>query len=386
MDLTTLRRKYRTLRPVLTERSLAVCLPTLALAQRRPAPPQAAEAYREGSWEFSLGAGLSILDGAFRGYLASGAPEYRFASSLPSRIAPTATARVGYNFTRHLGVSVAGTAAKGSGVRYLTPDAAVTYTWNLNATTSPFVLVGTELTRIDGINSRTTHSTKGAMLGVGVRHLVSENLALRLEGRMRLEGYQELATGNAFNSVVTLGVSYFTGGRRPVVVASAGVPCPVCALGRARVDTIVRARVDSVWVTRVDTVRVTQVVMEPSPDQIILRVQFITDSTSLLRRTLPVLDTIARAILATPGSYWEIQGHTDSVGTAESNMILSQGRAQAVVDYLVRKGVDRSILRTVAYGETRPVFSNTTLEGRAQNRRVQLRRRTIAPPPGPPVP
>ena len=74
MDLTTLRRKYRTLRPVLTERSLAVCLPTLALAQRRPAPPQAAEAYREGSWEFSLGAGLSILDGAFRGYLASGAP------------------------------------------------------------------------------------------------------------------------------------------------------------------------------------------------------------------------------------------------------------------------------------------------------------------------
>ena len=364
---------------------LAVCLPTLALAQRRPAPPAATEGFREGSWEFSLGAGFSILDGAFRGYLASGAPEYRFANSLPSRLAPTATARVGYNFTRHLGFSFAGTLAGGSGVRYLTESAALTYTWNLDARTSPFVLGGMELTRVDGINSRTTHSTKGGMLGIGVRHMISENLALRLEGQTRLEGYQELATGNAWTSVATIGLSYFVGAKRPVVVAAGAPVCRPCTL--ARVDTVRQFRRDTLRVFRTDTVRTTRVdTVEVFEDQLVLRVQFMTDSTVLLRRTLPALDTIAKALAYTPEAYWEVQGHTDNVGDAAHNRRLAEGRAQAVIEYLVRHGVARDHLRAVGYGDTRPVVSNATVEGRAQNRRVQIRRRTMAPPPGRPVP
>lgn len=360
---------------------LAVCLPTLAMAQQQPGAQRG-----EGTWEFSLGGGISILDRALRGFLGSGAPESRFANTTsPSRVTPAATARVGYNFTPNLGVSVGGTAAGGSGLRYLTPSAAVTYTWDLSAETSPFVLVGTELTRVDGINGRTTHSTWGAMGGVGVRHMVGENLALRLEGRMRLEGYQELATGNAFTSVATLGLSYFVGGRRPVVVARAAAQCPVCALGRARVDTIVRTRYDTVRATRVDTVRVRVIVPEPSPDQLVLRVQFRTNVSELLPISRPVLDTIAFAIIATPNSRWEVQGHTDSIGSAELNRNLAQARAQTVVDYLVSRGVDRSIMTAVGFGPDRPVFSNSTVYGRAQNRRVQLRR--VPPPPtGQPVP
>jgi outer membrane protein OmpA-like peptidoglycan-associated protein len=364
--------------------ALAVCLPSLALAQQRPAQGP----HREGSWEFSLGAGFSAQDRSLGSYLASGAPEYRFASSYPRRFAPAATLRVGYNFTQYLGFSLAGTDVGGQGVRYLTPSGALTYSWNLDSKTSPFVDVGMELTRIDGINSRTTHSTWGILGGGGVRRMIGENLAVRLEGRLRLEGYQELPARNAWTTVVTLGLSYFVGAHRPVERMAAAPACPRCTLARVdtvlrfRRDTLVRARVDTVQVTRVDTVRIE----EPSADQLVLRVQFVTDSTRLLRRTLPELDTIAKALVAMPDAHWEVQGHTDNVGTPEHNLILSRGRAQAVIDYLVNHGVDRGHLMAVGYGETRPVVTNTTVEGRAQNRRVQLRRRPEGPPPGRPVP
>ena len=69
----------------------------------------------------------------------------------------------------------------------------------------------------------------------------------------------------------------------------------------------------------------------------------------------------------------EINGYTDSMGKAESNLILSQKRAQAVADYLVSQGVDRSRLEIIAHGEADPIASNSTPEGRAQNRRVDIR-------------
>lgn len=371
---------YRILK---TAWALAVCLPTLALAQQAPA----ADAHREGSWELSAGAGLLSVDGALRGFLTQTYVGPRFTNTAsPGRLAPTAVARVGYNFTRNLGFSLAGGAAVGSGVTYLTPEAAVTYTWNLNARTSPFLLGGLQLTRIAGQSSRVTHSTWGAHVGLGVRHMISENLALRLDGRIRLERFKDLYFNKtAYNDVVTLGISYFLGGRRPAA-PTAAAPCPRCPLARVdtivrfRRDTLVRARTDTVRVAFVDTVRIA----EASPDQLVLRVQFATDSTALLRKSRPVLDTIAMAIIATPNSRWEVQGHTDNVGSPEHNRTLAQGRAQAVVDYLVTRGVARSILEATGVGDTRPVFTNSSPYGRAQNRRVQLRR--IPPPPtGPPV-
>lgn len=342
---------------------LAVCVPSLALAQQ----PQRGTPHREGSWEFSLGGGMSFLDAKLRNFLGSGAPESRFASSAPRLIAPTIAGRVGYNFTQHVGLSVAGADAMGSGLRHLTLSSAVTYTWNLNDRMGPFVFVGTELTRIDGVNSRTTHSTFGALAGAGVRRMIGRSLALRLEGQVRLEGYQELSPRSAWTPGVLLGISYFVGGRRPRL-PGATVFLP------GTVDTLVRLRLDTAWATRVDTVQGIVYVMEPSTDQLLLRVQFETDSTVILPLSRPVLDTVAMAIIATPDSRWEVQGHTDNVGGREHNQVLSQGRAQAVVDYLVSRGVSRSILAAVGFGENRPVVSNGSLEGRAQNRRVQLRR------------
>jgi OOP family OmpA-OmpF porin len=68
----------------------------------------------------------------------------------------------------------------------------------------------------------------------------------------------------------------------------------------------------------------------------------------------------------------EVQGHTDDQGADEYNMDLSQRRAETVIAYLGLFGIDTSRLTPKGYGETAPVAPNTTEEGRAQNRRVEL--------------
>lgn len=67
-----------------------------------------------------------------------------------------------------------------------------------------------------------------------------------------------------------------------------------------------------------------------------------------------------------------IEGHTDSVGTDENNMELSRERAEAVREYFVSQGIDAGRIRAVGRGETEPVAANTTPEGRANNRRVEI--------------
>ena len=69
----------------------------------------------------------------------------------------------------------------------------------------------------------------------------------------------------------------------------------------------------------------------------------------------------------------EISGHTDNTGSPEHNQSLSEKRAQSVVDYLVNKGIDRKRLKASGYGETRAVADNETEEGRAMNRRTELK-------------
>jgi len=69
----------------------------------------------------------------------------------------------------------------------------------------------------------------------------------------------------------------------------------------------------------------------------------------------------------------EVAGHTDSVGDQTYNQVLSEQRAEAVKDYLVRLGVDAGRITVVGYGEALPRASNDTIEGRRLNRRVEIR-------------
>ncbi len=100
------------------------------------------------------------------------------------------------------------------------------------------------------------------------------------------------------------------------------------------------------------------------------------DSNSSYIRTeaYPLLDEVASILEKNPEMEVEVQGHTDNTGSATYNQWLSEKRAQKVKDYLVSKGIDSSRLEAKGYGLTQPVASNATEEGRAQNRRVELKR------------
>jgi len=84
------------------------------------------------------------------------------------------------------------------------------------------------------------------------------------------------------------------------------------------------------------------------------------------------LDHAVAALKADPALKAEIDGHTDSVGSDAYNMKLSERRANAARDYLVSQGIDASRITTQGFGESKPIASNDTEEGRAQNRRVEV--------------
>lgn len=104
-------------------------------------------------------------------------------------------------------------------------------------------------------------------------------------------------------------------------------------------------------------------------------VNFCFDCDTLSTQAKSVLDGNARKIIdaASPTALIEVGGHTDSKGSDEYNRALSERRAGAVRGYLVQQGVDGQRLSAVGYGETRPIADNDTAEGRARNRRVELR-------------
>lgn len=347
-------------RVMITACTLTLFAPAALAAEQR-------EVHREGGWEMSLGAGYLFSDASLREFLGSGAPEYRFADgATPSNRTPLAVARIGYNFNNHLGLSVSGEAARGEGLTYYTPTAALTYNMNLNGNTSPFLMIGTELTRIEGGNDRVTHSTWGALAGVGIRQMLGEHMALRLEGRLRVEGYDEvpMTESRTYSPLVTLGLSYFTGGRRETPAVQTAL-CPACPSPIRVVDTVQ--------------------VFVPFPSEplavIVLRdtlvldgVNFAFDESALTSASLAVLDRVAAALLEPQWATarFEVGGHTSQIGTPEYNMGLSERRAEAVRAYLVTRGVQDIRMTARGYGETRPIFPNDS-EGRGwQNRRVEL--------------
>lgn len=99
---------------------------------------------------------------------------------------------------------------------------------------------------------------------------------------------------------------------------------------------------------------------------------FETGKTSLLPQSFSELDKVADFINQSKLKEIEISGHTDNVGNPAYNQKLSEGRAKAVVDYLVTKGVNQSVLSFKGYGQDRPIDTNITDEGKAQNRRVEF--------------
>ena len=101
-------------------------------------------------------------------------------------------------------------------------------------------------------------------------------------------------------------------------------------------------------------------------------VHFDFDRFNLRPEALKILDDAVAKLQSTPDLTVTIEGHTDSIGTVEYNIALGERRANSVRDYLVSRGIATGRLRTVTYGEERPIADNNTAAGRAMNRRAHL--------------
>jgi len=102
---------------------------------------------------------------------------------------------------------------------------------------------------------------------------------------------------------------------------------------------------------------------------------FDVDKTELKSESRATLEEVASLLKSDPSLRLEVAGHTDNTGGADHNMKLSAGRAVAVVNALVNSyGIDKARLQPKGYGDTNPVAPNDSEQGRAKNRRVELRK------------
>jgi outer membrane protein OmpA-like peptidoglycan-associated protein len=102
-------------------------------------------------------------------------------------------------------------------------------------------------------------------------------------------------------------------------------------------------------------------------------INFETGTSNLTQKSIAVLEQIVEVMKQRPNLKIEVGGHTDADGDAQANIKLSQDRAQHVVDWLVAKGVASKKLIAKGYGSSSPIASNKTEEGKAANRRVELK-------------
>ncbi len=102
-------------------------------------------------------------------------------------------------------------------------------------------------------------------------------------------------------------------------------------------------------------------------------VEFETNKYVIKPKSFQNLNEIVKLMQEYPDAKFAIEGHTDDVGQEKDNQILSESRAYAMRQYFVDKGIDPKRMTFVGYGELRPRDTNATPEGRAKNRRVEIR-------------
>ncbi len=101
-------------------------------------------------------------------------------------------------------------------------------------------------------------------------------------------------------------------------------------------------------------------------------VHFATDQATLTPEGTATLQQAATAMKSNPNAHLRLEGYTDNTGTSPHNDTLSDQRAKTVVDFLTAQGIDRSRLTGQGFGDAKPVDTNATAQGKADNRRVEL--------------
>jgi len=187
--------------------------------------------------------------------------------------------------------------------------------------------------------------------GVGLQYDFTRALSMRGEWeRYRVND----AVGNKGDiDMVSVGLVYMFGTSEPAPKAAAPAPyvAPV-AVAAAPVLVIV------------------PIVAKTQQYCSILDIQFEINKSTVQREAEEKLDTVVTFMQKYPNTTAVIEGHTDEVGASGDNMRLSQSRADSMVNYLASKGIARTRLQAVGYGETRPIADNSTEIGKRLNRRI----------------
>jgi OmpA-OmpF porin, OOP family len=251
----------------------------------------------------------------------------------------------------------------------------VLYKFFPNSYIRPFILAGGgELQDKIGGNFENNHSWM-AEAGVGVLTAIgsqsgSTRLQLRTEAKYRREFIQNVALipNNPGDVVFGVGLQLSFGNpTRPAPVIAAAPPppepAPVPREVPAEAPPPEPCHAPAGFQVDANCRIIEQTV-------VVRAIDFEFNSTQLTAPAQHTLDEVAAALLTQPELKVEVQGHTDSIGTDAYNLGLSQRRAAAVKEYLIGKGLNASALTAQGYGKAKPIASNNTAEGRAQNRRV----------------
>jgi outer membrane protein OmpA-like peptidoglycan-associated protein len=118
--------------------------------------------------------------------------------------------------------------------------------------------------------------------------------------------------------------------------------------------------------------RDTIIILEKGKKVVLKGVNFEFNKATLTNESETILTMAYNALVANPDVQIEISGHTDNVGSQQYNQVLSLKRAQAVKNWLVKKGIASNRMKTVGRGQNEPMSSNETDEGRAENRRIEF--------------
>jgi outer membrane protein OmpA-like peptidoglycan-associated protein len=214
--------------------------------------------------------------------------------------------------------------------------------------------------------------TKGFWIwqpAVGFKIKLNYAVALRAEANMQVQ-HNQRATSGGF-----VGLSFFPGARKPAPkIRQVTTTYPPVH------DTVTYTRTDTLRVT--DTVQTQRTVVDTSVLFVLSDVNFAFGKAALQPRSHLVLDRVAQQL---NGPVLQnvplvIEGFTDSIGSDSANYRLGLARATTVRDYLVSKGVPPDRMTTISGGKEYPVASNSTAVGRAQNRRVVIRRHQTGAP------
>ncbi|WP_273454850.1 OmpA family protein [Nevskia ramosa] len=310
---------------------------------------------------------------------------YLFDSKQDLESAPVFGLRGGYNFTENWGAELFGSYVLTESDTDSGPNVNVEsnvyrfggnllYHFQPTKKLVPFIAIGAGRYNIDvpDLNRPKTNKTL-AEYGGGLKYFVGPDFALRADIRHVLGFSPSIG-----NFEYSFGVTWEIGGVRPAVLPIKEVVpqvCESCAPPPPRVDSDgdgVEDALDKCPNTpkgfRVDS---TGCVIEQT---VVLRaVNFVLDGYELTAPAKATLDEVSSILVAQPTLSLQVSGHTDSTGSDQYNQKLSQRRADSVRTYLISKNVDASRVIAKGYGESEPISSNESPEGRADNRRVEFK-------------